>query len=368
MDVLVLAVVIITVALIFDYINGFHDAANSVATIVATRVLTPFQAVVWAAFFNFVSAFTFGTGVASTVGKGFVNLDHVTPYVILAGLLGAIVWDLITWWWGLPTSSSHALIGGYAGAAIAHAGFHGLILGQWPRTVAFIVIAPMIGLGLAYVLMISIYWLFRGSSPTRMDYYFRKLQLLSAAAYSFAHGTNDAQKTMGVITLALIANGTLAAGSDPPLWVIFSAATAIALGTYSGGWRIIKTTGMRIIKMDAAQGFSAQGAGAAVILASTHFGFPLSTTHVINGGVMGSGIAKRLSAVRWGVAGNIVTAWILTLPAAALMGAIFYGITVLLGGGVAGPIIISVIALVLIAIAGVTRARRGAPVSAESAG
>ncbi|MCC6857118.1 MAG: inorganic phosphate transporter [Bryobacterales bacterium] len=318
MDVLVLAVVIITVALIFDYINGFHDAANSVATIVATRVLTPFQAVVWAAFFNFVSAFTFGTGVASTVGKGFVNLDHVTPYVILAGLLGAIVWDLITWWWGLPTSSSHALIGGYAGAAIAHAGFHGLILGQWPRTVAFIVIAPMIGLGLAYVLMISIYWLFRGSSPTRMDYYFRKLQLLSAAAYSFAHGTNDAQKTMGIITGVLFTSGLIDT-FIVPVWVILAAHAAIALGTLTGGWRIVRTMGMKLTRLKPRGGFSAETAAATSILFATYLHLPVSTTHVIAGSIAGVGSIQRPKAVRWGLATTIVWAWVFTIPASAFI-------------------------------------------------
>ena len=242
MSVLTLAVLIITVALIFDFINGFHDAANSVATVVATRVLNPIQAVAWAAFFNFVSAFTFGTGVAGTVGSGFVNLAMVTPYVIMAGLLGAIIWDMITWWLALPTSSSHALIGGYAGAAIANAAFrlglgnsfHALIVGQWPKTMAFIVIAPLLGLTLAYILMVGVYWLFRRSSPSRMDRYFRRLQLASAALYSFAHGTNDAQKTMGIITGVLVASGYQRT-FHVPVWVILSAHAAISLGTLCGG-------------------------------------------------------------------------------------------------------------------------------------
>jgi inorganic phosphate transporter, PiT family len=318
MEVIALAILIIAVALVFDYINGFHDAANSVATIVATRVLTPFQAVVWAAFFNFVSAFTFGTGVASTVGQGFVNLDHVTPYVILAGLLGAIVWDLITWWFGLPTSSSHALIGGYAGAAVAHAGFHGLILGQWPRTLAFIVIAPLIGLGLAYLLMISIYWLFRRSSPTKMDFYFRKLQLVSAAAYSFAHGTNDAQKTMGIITGVLFTSGLIPT-FIVPIWVILAAHAAIALGTLTGGWRIIRTMGMKLTRLKPRGGFSAETAAAASILFATYLHLPVSTTHVIAGSIAGVGSIQRPKAVRWGLAATIVWAWVLTIPASALI-------------------------------------------------
>lgn len=318
MNPLVLVVGIIAVALVFDFLNGFHDAANSIATVVATRVLTPFQAVLWAAFFNFVSAFTFGTGVASTVGKGFVNVHQVTVYVIVAGLIGAIAWDLITWWWGLPTSSSHALIGGYAGAAIARAGFDGLILGQWPMTVAFIVIAPLIGLVLAYILMIGVYWLFRKSSPAKMDYYFRKLQLISAGLYSFAHGTNDAQKTMGIITGVLFTSGYL--GSfDVPVWVILSAHAAIALGTLSGGWRIVHTMGGRLTRLKPRSGFCAESAAAISILFATELHLPVSTTHVIAGSIAGVGSIHRFKAVRWGIATNIVWAWILTIPASALI-------------------------------------------------
>ncbi|MCL5744543.1 MAG: inorganic phosphate transporter [Acidobacteria bacterium] len=318
MGVIGLAVLIIAIALVFDYLNGFHDAANSVATVVATRVLTPFQAVVWAAFFNFISAFTFGTGVAGTMGKGFVNLDHVTPYVIMAGLIGAIVWDLITWWFGLPTSSSHALIGGYAGAAVAHAGLHGLIVGQWPRTLMFIVVAPMIGLVLAYVIMILVYWLFRYSSPHKMDVYFRKLQLVSAAAYSFAHGTNDAQKTMGIITGVLFAS-KLISSFTVPVWVILSAHAAIGLGTLTGGWRIVRTMGTRLTRLKPRGGFCAETSAAISILFATWLHQPVSTTHVIAGSIAGVGSIQRLKAVRWGIATNIVWAWALTIPASAII-------------------------------------------------
>ena len=318
MSALTLAILIIGIALVFDYINGFHDAANSVATVVATRVLTPFQAVVWAAFFNFVSAFTFGTGVASTVGKGFVNLDHVTPYVIMAGLIGAIAWDLITWWLVLPTSSSHALIGGYAGAAVANSGLHGLIVGQWPKTLAFIVVAPLIGLLLAYVAMIIVFWLFRNSTPRKMDVYFRKFQLVSAAAYSFAHGTNDAQKTMGIITGALFAS-KLIPDFTVPVWVILSAHAAIALGTLTGGWRIVHTMGTRLTRLKPRGGFCAETSAAISILFATWLHQPVSTTHVIAGSIAGVGSIQRLKAVRWGIATNIVWAWAFTIPASALI-------------------------------------------------
>ena len=365
---LILVIVVVT-ALAFDFTNGFHDTANVVATSISTGAASPKVAIAYASILNFIGAFI-SIQVAATIASDVVDPEAITSLnVVFAGLMGAITWNLITWYYGLPSSSSHALIGGIVGSAVAAVGTDAVeMAGLLGKVLIPAIIAPFLAFFVAAGAITICYRVVGRLRPGPVGRGFRLGQIGSGGMLALAHGTNDAQKTMGVITLALIANGTLAAGSDPPLWVIFSAATAIALGTYSGGWRIIKTTGMRIIKMDAAQGFSAQGAGAAVILASTHFGFPLSTTHVINGGVMGSGIAKRLSAVRWGVAGNIVTAWILTLPAAALMGAIFYGITVLLGGGVAGPIIISVIALVLIAIAGVTRARRGAPVSAESAG
>jgi PiT family inorganic phosphate transporter len=324
MSPLTLVIVIIAVALLFDFINGFHDAANSIATVVATRVLSPLQAVVWAAFFNFVSAFTFGTGVASTVGQGFVNLEIVTPYVIMAGLAGAIVWDLVTWWWGLPTSSSHALIGGYAGAAVAKAialygfsgGFRGLIVGKWPMTLAFIVVAPLIGLALAYLLMVAVYWLFRNASPARMDVHFRRLQLVSAGLYSFSHGTNDAQKTMGIITGVLVTSGYLQS-FEVPTWVILSAHAAIAMGTLFGGWRIVHTMGGRLTRLKPRSGFSAETAAALSILFATRLHLPVSTTHVIAGSIAGVGSIHRLKAVRWGLATNIVWAWVVTIPASA---------------------------------------------------
>jgi PiT family inorganic phosphate transporter len=327
MSVLTLAFVIIAVALVFDYINGFHDAANSIATIVATRVLTPFQAVLWAAFFNFVAAFLFGTAVARTVGKGFVDIGLVTPYVIMAGLAGAIVWDLITWWLGLPTSSSHALIGGYAGAAIARVGLlrgfgHSLealnvsSTGQWPFTLKMIVGAPLIGMASAYGMMVLVYWLFRRSTPSRMDKYFRKLQLVSAAAFSLAHGSNDAQKTMGLITGVLVTSGYLKS-FEVPIWVILAAHAAIALGTMSGGWRIVRTMGGRLTRLKPRSGFCAETGAAAAVLISTYMGTPVSTTHAIAGAIAGVGSIQRMKAVRWGIATNIVWAWVLTIPAAA---------------------------------------------------
>ena len=325
---LLLVVVIIAVALAFDYINGFHDAANSIATIVATRVLSPGQAVVWAAFFNFIAAFGFGTHVAKTVVKG-VNMDVVTPYVILAGLIGAIAWDLITWYFGLPTSSSHALLGGYAGAGMAKVAitrglthsFDALNPEAWIPTLVFILIAPLLGMLLAYILMIAIYWLFRNSSPSRMDVYFRKLQLVSAAIFSFAHGTNDAQKTMGIITGVLFTTGMITA-LDVPIWVIFAAHAAIGLGTLSGGWRIVKTMGGRLTRLKPRGGFAAETAAAISILFSSELGMPVSTTHVIAGAIAGVGSIQRMKAVRWGLATTIVWAWVLTIPASALVGAV----------------------------------------------
>ncbi|HEY9141839.1 MAG TPA: inorganic phosphate transporter [Bryobacteraceae bacterium] len=321
-----LAVLIIGIALVFDFINGFHDAANSVATVVATRVLSPGQAVVWAGFFNFVAAFLFGTAVARTVGKGFVNLSLVTPYVIMAGLAGAILWDLLTWWLALPTSSSHALIGGYAGAAVAHAGlvrglshsFEGLIAGQWSLTIVFILAAPLIGMVSAYCLMIAVYWLFRRATPSKMDFYFRKLQLLSAASFSLSHGSNDAQKTMGVITGVLVASG-FQKNFDIPVWVILAAGTAIGLGTLSGGWRIVRTMGTRLTRLKPRSGFCAETGAAASVLLATSLGLPVSTTHAIAGAIAGVGSIQRLKAVRWGLATNIMWAWVLTIPMAALI-------------------------------------------------
>ena len=332
-----LVVVIVAVALVFDYINGFHDAANSVATVVSTRVLSPLQAVLWAAFFNFVSAFSFGTGVAKTVGTGMVDLSTVTPYVILSGLIGAIAWDLITWWLGLPTSSSHALFGGYAGAAMAHVAFlrgigHAfdpIIWSGWIMTLAFMIMAPIMGLVLAYVFMLAIYWLFRGATPKNMDVYFRKLQLVSAAIYSYAHGTNDAQKTMGLITGVLVAGGFLKT-FDVPVWVILSAHAAIALGTLTGGWRIVHTMGARLTRLRPRSGFCAEAAAAASILLATELKVGVSTTHVITGAIAGVGSIQRVKAVRWGVAANIAWAWVLTIPAAAVVAALFFTILHLL--------------------------------------
>jgi PiT family inorganic phosphate transporter len=318
-------VVIISVALVFDYINGFHDAANSIATVVSTRVLSPVQAVLWAAFFNFAAAapFLFGTGVAKTIGSGMVDLNVVTYSVILTGLIGAITWNLITWYWGLPTSSSHALIGGYAGAAVAKAGFKAVLLSGWTKTLIFIVVAPMIGLCVGLIVMTSIFWLFHDTTPVRVDRWFRKLQLVSAAAYSLMHGSNDAQKTMGIITGALVTGGFLTK-FEVPFWVEMMSYTAIALGTLSGGWRIIKTMGSKITKLKPAGGFAAETGAAVAIFTASHYGIPISTTHTITGAIIGVGATRRLSAVRWGVAGQIVWAWILTIPASASIGAICY--------------------------------------------
>jgi PiT family inorganic phosphate transporter len=324
MDSNLLAVIaLIGVALIFDYINGFHDAANSIATVVSTRVLSPGKAVIWAAFFNFVAAFAFGTAVAKTVGSGLVDLRVVTFAVIFAGLIGAIAWDLITWYYGLPTSSSHALIGGYGGAAVAKAGFAAIIPGGWTKTLIFIVLAPMIGLVLGFVIMLAVLWICSPFPPSRVDRWFRRLQLFSAAAYSLGHGGNDAQKTMGIIAGVLFAGGYISAFRID-LWVILLAHAAIALGTLTGGWRIIYTMGSKITKLQPVGGFAAETAGAISLFTATHLGVPVSTTHTITGAIIGVGSIRRLSAVRWGVAGRIVWAWILTIPAAAFIAALVY--------------------------------------------
>lgn len=331
-----LAAVIIGIALVFDYINGFHDAANSIATIVATRVLTPFQAVVWAAFFNFVAYFLFGTAVAKTFGTGFVHIDLVTPHVLMAGVIGAIAWDLITWWGGLPTSSTHALIGGYAGAAMAHIGlvrgFHHSLealnftkTGEWPLTVLFIFIAPMIGLVAAYFLMVVVYWIFQKSSPSRMDLYFRKFQLISAAMFSLSHGSNDAQKTAGIIAGVLYSSHYLKV-FEIPTWVLFAAYSAIGLGTLTGGWRIVHTMGGRLTRLKPRSGFCAESGAAIAVFTATNLGLPVSTTHAIAGAITGVGSIHRLKAVRWGIAANIVWAWVLTIPAAAAIAWVCFGI------------------------------------------
>ncbi|HEY2906046.1 MAG TPA: inorganic phosphate transporter [Vicinamibacterales bacterium] len=314
---------LILVALFFDYINGFHDAANSIATVVSTRVLSPGKAVIWAAFFNFVAAFTFGTAVARTVGSGMIDVHIVTFAVILGGLVGAIVWDLITWYFGLPTSSSHALIGGYAGAAVAKAGFAAIIPSGWTKTIIFIFLSPMIGLGAGLGLMTAIFWIFRWTPPSRVDRWFRRLQLLSAAFFSLNHGANDAQKTMGIIAGVLFAAGYIQK-FEIPFWVVLLAHTAIGLGTLFGGWRIIHTMGSKITKLQPVGGFAAETGAAIALLTATLIGVPVSTTHAITGAIVGVGATRRLSAVRWGVAGQIVWAWVLTIPAAFSIAAAAY--------------------------------------------
>ncbi len=337
MDHTLLAVVgLIAVALFFDYLNGFHDAANSIATVVSTRVLTPGRAVIWAAFFNFVAAFGFGTAVAKTVGAGMVDLSVVTFAVIFSGLIGAIVWDIVTWYFGLPTSSSHALFGGYAGAAVAKAGFGAVILSGWTKTLLFLVLSPIIGMSVGLILMTLSLYAFRDSTPRRVDAFFRRMQLLSAAAFSLMHGANDAQKTMGLISGALVTAGYLELqhGQLPiPIWVVLLAHTAIGLGTLTGGWRIIHTMGSKITKLQPIGGFAAETGAAFAILLATLTGVGISTTHTITGAIVGVGATRRASAVRWGVAGQIVWAWILTIPAAAFIGAICYELVRLMSAG-----------------------------------
>jgi PiT family inorganic phosphate transporter len=330
---LTLVIVIIIVALIFDYSNGFHDAANSIATVVATRVLRPSYAVFWAATFNFLAAFFFGVKVATTIGKGVVNPEIVTQWVILTGLLGAISWNVLTWYLGLPTSSSHALIGGFAGAAIARAGVEGVLLGGLERIAVFIVLAPMLGMILGMTLMVLLSWALQRQSARRVEPVFRSLQLVSAALYSLSHGTNDAQKTMGIIAVSLATAGLLPHDYEKqfPMWIVLSAHAAIALGTLAGGWRIVKTMGMRITELRPVGGFCAETAGAMSIFLATHLGVPVSTTHTITGAIVGVGATRRLSVVRWGVAANILWAWVLTIPCSATIGALLYGLTHLVG-------------------------------------
>ena len=326
-----IVVFIVFVALVFDFINGFHDAANSIATVVSTRVLTPLQAVVWAAFFNFVAAFGFGVHVANTVGTGVVDSGVVDQWVILAGLVGAIVWDLLTWWWGLPTSSSHALIGGFAGAAVAKAGFASLVAPGLIKIGVFMVLAPLIGFVVGLLMMLLTIWVFRNATPGWVDRIFRRGQLVSAAAYSLGHGTNDAQKTMGIIAVLLFSTGHLGPEFYVPFWVVLAAHAALALGTMAGGWRIVKTMGMRITKLRPVGGFCAETAGAVTLISTAVAGIPVSTTHTISGAIMGVGALQRLSAVRWGVAGRIVWAWILTIPASSLVAAVTWFLLRLLG-------------------------------------
>jgi inorganic phosphate transporter, PiT family len=351
-------VIVVAVALAFDYTNGFHDTANVVATSISTRALPPRAAVGLAAVLNFVGAFI-SLEVAATVAEDVVRAEAVTPTIIFAGLIGAIAWNLITWFYGLPSSSSHALIGGVVGAVFAAAGASGVLgAGVVGKVLVPALVAPVLAFVVAGLAIVAAYRIVGRLRPGPVSNGYRVGQLASGSILALAHGTNDAQKTMGVIMLALIAHGDLSAGAGVPAWVVISAATAIALGTYSGGWRIIRTIGTRIHKMDSAQGFSAQGAGAVVILAASQVGFPLSTTHVISGGVLGAGAAKRLSAVRWGVAGNMLTAWVLTLPAAAIIGALTFGLTRIFGTGAAGPVVVTALILALIAIAFVRRVRR----------
>jgi PiT family inorganic phosphate transporter len=310
-------------ALFFDFLNGFHDAANSIATIVSTRVLTPRKAVMWAAFFNLAAAFLFDVQVAKTIGKGLVELTAINEYVILSALTGAIVWNLVTWYFGIPTSSSHALMGGLAGAAISKAGLGTLIVSGWVKTIVFIVVAPVLGMILGFVLMVSMMWIFHGRSSSRVNNLFRKLQLLSAALYSLGHGANDAQKTMGVITTLLVTTGFLKV-FEVPLWVIFSCYFSIAMGTLFGGWRIVKTMGQKVTKLKASGGFCAETAGGITLLLTAFSGIAVSTTHTITGAIMGVGATKRVTAVRWGLAGRIVVAWILTIPCSAIVAAVSY--------------------------------------------
>ena len=314
---------VIGLALVFDFLNGFHDAANSIATVVSTRVLTPRKAVAWAAFFNLVAALVFDVHIAKTIGKGLVVIEDVTVYVIMAGLLGAISWNLITWYFGIPSSSSHALIGGYGGAAVAKAGFGAILLSGWIKTLLFIVLAPVMGMILGYTLQVIVLWVVRKQSYDAVNIVFRKLQLLSAALYSLGHGTNDAQKTMGIITGLLLTAGFLRE-FQVPLWVILMSHCAIALGTLFGGWRIVKTMGSKITKLKPSDGFCAETAGGITLLLTAYFGIAVSTTHTIAGAIMGVGATKRLSAVRWGIAGTMLWAWILTIPASALVAAASY--------------------------------------------
>ncbi|MBJ7471551.1 MAG: inorganic phosphate transporter [Solirubrobacteraceae bacterium] len=361
-----LLALVVAAALTFDFTNGFHDTANVVATSISTRALPPRLAILIAAILNFVGAFL-SLKVAATIASGLVDTELVTLQVVFAGLVGAILWNLLTWWYGLPSSSSHALIGGVVGAMLAAAGPSAIdgdgILG---KVVVPALVAPVLAFVVAGVAIVCAYRIIGQLRPGPVTRGYRLGQIASGSLLALAHGTNDAQKTMGIITLALVAHGTLSpVDPEVPLWVVVSSAAAIALGTYSGGWRIIRTMGSRIIKMDAAQGFSAQGSGAAVILAATHVGVPLSTTHVISGGVVGAGAAKRLSAVRWGVAGNMAVAWVLTLPAAGLTGAIAYAISWAVGGGTVGPIVVCAIMLASIWL--FVRARQTPPPIAEAA-
>ncbi len=315
---------VVAVALAFDFINGFHDAANSVATIVSTRVLSPRWAVVWAAFFNFVALFVFNVHVATTIGKGVVDPSVMDVAVIFSGLAGAVIWDLMTWWWGLPTSSSHALVGGFVGAAVTKAGVGSLVASGLIKICVFIFVAPILGLILGFLFMTVINIFFADSAPSRIDKYFRRLQLVSASLYSLGHGGNDAQKTMGIIAVLLFSTGYLGGTFHVPIWVIVSCHAAIALGTMFGGWRIVKTMGMKITKLQPVGGFAAETAAAATLFMATFGGIPVSTTHTITGSIMGVGATRRLTAVRWGIVNSILLAWVFTIPASAAIASVSY--------------------------------------------
>ena len=324
-------VLLVALAIVFDFMNGFHDAANSIATVVSTGVLKPTQAVVFAAFFNFIAIFIFHLSVAATVGKGIVHPGVVDTHVVFGALVGAISWNVLTWYYGIPSSSSHALIGGIVGAAVAKAGTGPLVMAGVLKTVAFIFVSPLLGYLLGSAMMVAVAWIFRRARPGRVDKWFRRLQLLSAGAYSLGHGGNDAQKTIGIIWMLLIATGYAGAGeSSPPLWTIISCYAAIAVGTMFGGWRIVKTMGQKITKLKPGGGFCAESGGALTLFIATGLGIPVSTTHTITGAIVGVGSTQRASAVRWGVAGNIVWAWVLTIPASALVAALAYWLSLLL--------------------------------------
>src|ERR687890_722576 len=351
--------IVVATALAFDFSNGFHDTANAVATSISTRAMAPRVAVTLAAVLNFVGAFL-SLEVAATIAKGIVEADLVTLPIVFAGLIGAIFWNLLTWYFGLPSSSSHALIGGVVGSMLAAEGTKGVLGdGLIEKVVLPALVAPVLAFCVAGLGILICYRIVGRLAPGSVNRGFRLGQIITASMFSLAHGTNDAQKTMGIIFLALVANGNLSADDDVPVWVVLSAASAIAAGTYVGGWRIIKTVGSRIIKMDPAQGFASQAAGAAVILSASHVGFPLSTTHVISGAIMGAGAAKQVSAVRWGVAGNIVAAWVMTLPAAAAVGALTYGVTRIFGNGAAGPVVVSGALLIALGVAFARRVGQG---------
>ncbi|WP_354697543.1 hypothetical protein DSM112329_03176 [Paraconexibacter sp. AEG42_29] len=364
----IILVIVVATALGFDFTNGFHDTANVVATGISTRALPPKLAVTLAAILNFIGAFL-SLKVAATVAKDIVDPSTITMTIVFAGLIGAIAWNLITWYFGLPSSSSHALVGGLVGASFVAHGFSSISgEGLLGKVMVPAVIAPVLAFLVAGVSIIVIYRIVGRLRPGPVNRGFRVGQWASSGLLAVSHGTNDAQKTMGIITLALVAHGSLDADNfEVPTWVIFASASAIALGTYSGGWRIIKTMGSRIIKMDPAQGFAAQGAGASAILAASHAGFPLSTTHTISGAVMGAGAAKRLSAVRWGVAGNMMIAWLLTIPCAAAIGGIVYGFTSIFGDGAAGPLIVSVVSVGLLLAVYLRRLQRGSVLTAAEA-